>query len=140
MVWKKSYSRVTLWGHYAKTTWTIFCPFLITTADMFCCFHRIHNYHSLDHEFVIKSTLFGHFLYLSVIQKIGRVMTCQSWWYKIIALCASHSHSKLGFDLVQVWIFLDLQLWKVTVLQPLDLWWWIVAHLKAQSHIYSHIT
>ena len=38
--------------------------------DIFCCFHSIHNYHSLDHEFVIKSTHFGHFLFLSVIQKV----------------------------------------------------------------------
>ena len=39
-------------------------------SDIFCCFHSIHNYHSLDHEFVIKSTHFGHFLFLSVIQKV----------------------------------------------------------------------
>ena len=32
--------------------------------------------------------------------------------------------------------FSDLQLLQVTVLQPLELWWWIVAHLKAPSHIW----
>ena len=37
-------------------------------------------------------------------------------------------------------IFSDLQLWQVKALQPLDLWWWIVAHLKAPSHICLHIT
>ena len=42
----------------------------IYSPDIFCCFHSIHNYHSLDHEFVIKSTHFGHFLFLSVIQKV----------------------------------------------------------------------
>ena len=39
-------------------------------SDMFCCFQSIHKYHSLDHEFVIKSTNIGHFLFLSVIQKV----------------------------------------------------------------------
>ena len=37
-------------------------------------------------------------------------------------------------------IFSDLQLWQVTVLQPLDLWQWIGAHLKALSHICLHLT
>ena len=36
--------------------------------------------------------------------------------------------------------FLDFQLWQVTVLQPLDLWWWIVAHLKNPSDINFHFT
>ena len=31
-------------------------------------------------------------------------------------------------------LFLDLQIWQVTVLQPLEVWWWKVDHLKAQSH------
>ena len=44
--------------------------FYYAEADMFCCFHSIHNYHNLDHKFVIKSTHFGHFLLLSVIQKV----------------------------------------------------------------------
>ena len=30
--------------------------------------------------------------------------------------------------------FSDFQLWQVTVLEPFELWWWIVAHLKAPSH------
>ena len=36
--------------------------------------------------------------------------------------------------------FSDFQLWQVTVLQPLELWWWKVAHLRAPSHIYWHLT
>ena len=34
----------------------------------------------------------------------------------------------------------NLQLWQVTVLQPLELWWWKVAHLKAPSYIYWQLT
>ena len=34
----------------------------------------------------------------------------------------------------------DHQLWHVTVLQSSQIWWWIVAHLKAPSHIYMYLT
>ena len=36
--------------------------------------------------------------------------------------------------------FFNPQLWQVTVLQPFELRWWKVAHMKAPSHIYWHLT
>ena len=47
---------------------------------------------------------------------------------------------KWGFSCTGVKSFLNFQLWKVTVLQYLDLWWWMVAHLKTLSHICLHFT
>ena len=69
-----------------------------------------------------------------------KTVTCQSWY----------SNTNLGHHpvcLVQKgsntptreFVF-DFQLCQVTVLQPLELWWWKVAHLKAICHIYLHLT
>ena len=62
----------------------------------------------------------------------------QSWRSEKITLLASHLLSKMGLRWFGVESFLDFQLWKVTILQPLDLWWWILAHLKALIHICLH--
>ena len=46
---------------------------------------------------------------------------------------------KSPFDSTWARIFSDLQLWQVTVLQSLVLWWWLVTYLKILSHIYLHL-
>ena len=67
-------------------------------------------------------------------------VTCQSWMLKK-KTCAGKIESL--FTKKIRWrpkYFLCLHLWQVTVLQPLELWWQKVAHLKVPSHINLHLT
>ena len=63
-------------------------------------------------------------------------MTCQSWksnWPPFGPLFTKWKSKRKA-------IFSDLQLSHVKYLQPLDLWWWIIAHLKALCHICLHLS
>ena len=68
-----------------------------------------------------------------------KTVACQSWWSK-----RNLGHQEIYLVIggsgtpTQEFLF-DLQLWQVTVLQPLELWWWKVAHLKALSYIHLHL-
>ena len=69
-----------------------------------------------------------------------KTLTFQSWRSKKIASRMLFYFIKMGSNGSDVESLLDLQLWHVTVLQPLELWWWIVAHLKFPRHMYLHLT
>ena len=58
-----------------------------------------------------------------------KTVTYQSWRSDKIALCNFRLLSKKWFNSTQARFFLDIQLWKVTVLQPFELWLWIVGVL-----------
>ena len=63
-------------------------------------------------------------------------MTCQIWRSKKDLGC-QEIYLVIGGSGTPTQEFLfNLQLWQVTILQPLELWWWKVAHLKAPSYIH----
>ena len=65
-----------------------------------------------------------------------KTVTFQSWRSEKIFLRSLFYFVKRGSNGSGVESFFDLQLWHLTVLQPLELLWWKVAHLKAPSNIY----
>ena len=45
----------------------------LSQTEICCCFLSIHYYHHLGYKILIKDTLFGHFLFLSVNSVIERI-------------------------------------------------------------------
>ena len=69
-----------------------------------------------------------------------KTLTRQSWRSEKFALRSLFYLVKRGSNGSRVKFFLELQLWHVTYLKPLELWWQIVAHLKALCHTCLHLS
>ena len=79
---------------------------------------------------------FGAFEWATTHQHRSRgckSVTCQSWRSERISLRLLFCLVKRGSNRSRVKSFLDLQIWYVTVLQPLELWWQIVPHFLKNS-------
>ena len=111
--------------------WRTVCVWKITHAEVI----GLQDSDTLISHCKKRSNLSTYAMQNRIIIKVDRVerpnCDLSKLEVKKIALLASRLLSKMGFESVQ-----GLPI----VLQPLDLWWWIVAHLEALSHICLHFT
>ena len=116
----------------------VFCRILLNYA----------NCYDTEHHFMKGSEWMSEvFMLLILTSGIRGCVGVLNWWRSKTVTCQSwYSNTNLGHQPVclvkkgsntptKEFVF-DIQLSKITVLQPLKLWWWKVVHLKALSHIY----